>query len=102
MIMLRKAPLTRVLTVGLVLSCARVGVLWFLLAREWEHQQSLALLPLVFLLYPEALPLPDDFNWTVSSAVAFSGALVCGSFLVVAIFFAAAAALTHSRSETSG
>lgn len=87
----------RLLTIGLAVSSARVFVLWILVTREWAHQQSITYLPLVFLLYPEGFLLPGNFNWTMMRAVAFSGVLFCGSFLIVAIYIAATAALTDSR-----
>jgi hypothetical protein len=59
----------------------RVGVLWFLIYRVWTNQQSLATLPLVLLLFPEALLLPGSVIWTTRLAVLFSVALIAGSFL---------------------
>ena len=35
------------------LSLVRVGSLWYLVYREWSHQQSLETLPLILLLLPE-------------------------------------------------
>jgi len=60
-------------------------VLWFLTYREWTHQQSLETLPLVLLLFPEALVLPASVTWTAKLALMFSAALIAGSFLWVRI-----------------
>ena len=83
----------RILIVGLSLSAARTAVLWFLVLREWGHQQSVSLLPLVILLYPEGLLLPARFSWTWERAVGFSGALLLGSFLLTSVVFVAIRAL---------
>jgi hypothetical protein len=69
---------------GSLLAATRIGVLWFLIYREATHQQSLAELPLILLLYPEGLLLPRNFTWTVERGVVFSGALLLGSLLLVA------------------
>jgi hypothetical protein len=68
----------------------RVGVLWFLVYRVWTNQQDLATLPLVLLLFPEALLLPGSVTWTAKVAALFSVALIAGSFLWVVMVFLAA------------
>jgi hypothetical protein len=68
---------------GSAVALVRVGVLWFLIYREWTHQQSLETLPLVLLLFPEALVLPASVTWTTKLALMFSAALIAGSFLWV-------------------
>ena len=74
----------RVMRLGSPLAAVRIGVLWFLIYREATHQQSLVQLPLILLLYPEGLLLPKNFAWTAERGVAFSGALLLGSLLLVA------------------
>jgi hypothetical protein len=74
----------RVIRLGSLLAATRIGVLWFLIYREATHQQSLVQLPLILLLYPEGLLLPRNFTWTVEKGIAFSGALLLGSLLLVA------------------
>jgi hypothetical protein len=69
---------------GSLLAATRIGVLWFLIYREATHQPSLSELPLILLLYPEGLLLPRNFTWTVEKGIAFSGALLLGSLLLVA------------------
>lgn len=64
-------------------AAARVGVLWLLIHRKWAHQQSLATLPLVLLLFPEGLLLPGSVEWTARLAVLFSTVLIAGSFVWV-------------------
>jgi len=70
---------------GSVVALVRVGALWFLIYREWTHQQSLATLPVVLLLLPEGLLLPASMIWTAKLALVFSAALIAGSFLWVAV-----------------
>lgn len=83
----------RVVTVGLSLSAVRISALWFLIFREWGHQQSITLLPLLMLLYPEGLLLPDHFWWSWGWGIGFSGALLLGSFLITSVVFAGIRAL---------
>lgn len=68
---------------GSGIAFARVGVLWYLIYREWTHQQSLATLPLILLLLPEALLLPQPMIWTAKLGLVFSAVLSAGSFLFV-------------------
>jgi hypothetical protein len=68
---------------GSTIALVRVGVLWFLIYREWTHQQSLETLPLALLLFPEGLLLPASVTWTARLALVFSGVLIAGSFLWV-------------------
>lgn len=77
--------IARVWLWGSAVASVRVGVLWFLIYREWTHQQSLATLPLVLLLFPEGLLLPAPLVWTVKLALVFSASLIAGSCLWVVI-----------------
>ena len=70
---------------GSVLAAIRVGALWLLVSRLWTNQQSLTSLPLVLLLFPEALLLPGSVTWTAKLAVVFSVVLIAGSFLCVTV-----------------
>jgi hypothetical protein len=83
----------RILTVWLSLSAIRIAALWILIYFEWTHRQSIALAPLVILLYPEGLLLPSRFTWTAWGAVGFSGVLLVGSFVLTMVFFVAMRAL---------
>jgi hypothetical protein len=83
---LARAGKTIFLSVGVILSVIRVGSLWFLQFREWTTTQSISYLPLVFLLFPEALledylisyiPAPARSVWDV---LLFSQLLAFGSF----------------------
>lgn len=80
----------RVMKFGIPLAAVRIGVLWFLAFREAAHQQSLAELPLILLLYPEGLVLPKHFAWTAGREWAFSVALLVGSLLLAALVVRAA------------
>jgi hypothetical protein len=75
----------RVWLLGSGLACVRVGALWFLVSREWLHQQSLAALPLILLLFPEGFLLPSRVLWTLNTALFFSAVLIVGSFTAVAV-----------------
>ena len=79
---------------GVVVALVRVGALWFLIYREWTHQQSLATLPLVLLLFPEGLLLPAPVIWTAKLALVFSAALIGGSFLWMVVLARAVRWLT--------
>ena len=78
-------------------AAVRVCALWYLLFREWTHQQSISTLPLVLLLYPEGLLLSEPVVWTARLAVMFSVALIAGSFLWVGIVAAVAALVRGAR-----
>ena len=74
------------LSVGVILSAIRIGSLWFLQFREWTTTQSISYLPLVLLLFPEALledylvsyvPAHARSIWDV---LLFSELLAFGSF----------------------
>ena len=75
----------RVWLLGSGVACVRLGALWFLVSREWIHQQSLATLPLILLLFPEGFLLPAPVIWTLKTALFFSAVLVVGSFTAVAL-----------------
>ena len=45
-------------------------------------KQSISLLPLVFLLYPEALLLNNDVAWTAGNVIGFATLLMIGSSLL--------------------
>lgn len=70
---------------GTGVAMVRVGVLWFLVYHVWTNQQSLTTLPLLLLLFPEAMLLPGSVVWTTHLAMLFSAVLVAGSFLWVLI-----------------
>ena len=73
---------TRVVTIGIGLASVRIAAFSFLLFCEWTGRQSVALVPLLLLLYPEALLLRNDVTWTVARAIWFGGILLVGSFLL--------------------
>ncbi|HLW46709.1 MAG TPA: hypothetical protein VKW09_02980 [bacterium] len=64
-----------------VLAAFRVGSLWLLVYREWTHQQSIATLPLIFVMYPEGLLLRAAPVWTTQFALVFSAMLLGGSLV---------------------
>lgn len=77
---------SRVWLWGGAVALVRLGVLWFLIYREWTREASLAILPLVLLLFPEGWLLPAPVTWTTSTALVFSAILAAGSFLWVMVF----------------
>ncbi len=68
------------LWLGLAISVARVGALWyaFALVTKYELPDSVSLPQ--WLWYPEALLLPPSFAWTLPWTAFFSGCLLVGSF----------------------
>ena len=67
------------------LAFIRLCALWFLVSREWTHQQNLATLPLILLLFPEGFLLPAPVIWTLGTALFFSVVLTMGSFTAVGL-----------------
>jgi hypothetical protein len=87
---------------GGVVALLRVSVLWYVTYREWTGTQSLSLLPLVLLLYPEGLLLPPTWSLTATLIWLFSGLLTIGSLtitVVVGLLRAAASLLTSRTSN---
>ena len=91
----------RVLAFGLGLAATRIVILWLLVFREWHQQQNIAFLPLVGLLYPEGLPLPRNFSWTLGTAVTFSVALLLGSFFFAFVLYGAVRVMKATLPESS-
>ena len=86
---------------GLV-ALLRVSILWYVTYREWTGTQSLTLLPLVLLLYPEGLLLGPTWRLTATNVWLFSGLLTVGSFIMTAVgalLMAGASLLTSKRSH---
>jgi hypothetical protein len=81
--------------IGFGVSAVRLGVFIFLVYREWSHEQTLALLPLVLLLYPEAFFVPGNFSWTLRTGIIFAGALLVGSFAIATVVIVAARVWSH-------
>jgi len=94
----------RMLTVWISLAAVRITALWLLIYLEWSHRQSISLLPLVILLYPEGLLLPAKFNWTLWGAIGFSGVLLLGSLVLTTVLFVAmrSAQLLGNRKRSNG
>lgn len=67
------------------LAAIRVGALWVVIASVWRQGESIAHLPFVLLLYPEALLLPRQLSWTGWAGVGFSLLLVLGTFVSVVL-----------------
>lgn len=86
---------------GGLVALVRIVILWYLTYREWTGTQSLSLLPLILLLYPEGLLLPPTWRLTTTHVWLFSGLLIIGSLImtgVVALFMAAVSLLTSRNS----
>jgi hypothetical protein len=73
------------LTLWVVIATFRIGIFCVLLALQAANRQSLAQLPLVLMLYPEGLLLPDPHSWTIPSAIGFSVLLSLGSLILAAM-----------------
>ena len=71
----------RWLPIGIGLGAVRVTALLLLVYGK----QSISLLPLVFLLYPEALLLKTDVAWTLGNVMGFATLLMIGSSLLTGL-----------------
>lgn len=85
------------LTVGMILALVRISALWFLVYHVWARQGSVSQLPLVVLLFPDGLLLPNRFAWTVWGTALFSIVLLIGSFAWAGALTAGAAAIVYAR-----
>ena len=74
------------LVTTLLLGLVHVSSWWFLVYREEIGQETLEFLPLVLLLQPEGLLLPEHFAWTTRGTVLFTVALAAGNFLWAAMW----------------
>ncbi len=83
----------RWLPIGIGLGAVRVSALLLLVYGK----QSISLLPLVFLLYPEALLLEADVAWTPGNVMGFATLLMIGSSLLTGL----AAFILHSSRRES-
>lgn len=88
-----------VVVAGMTMASVRVGSLWFLLYLRWVGRESLASLPFLILLYPEAFLLPEGFAWSVWGAALFSGVLAIGSFLGSVALAAVVTVVVHGRTR---
>jgi hypothetical protein len=89
----------KVICASTVVAGLRLAAFWGLYSLEQLHAQSISLLPLVLLLYPEGLLVPKDHRWTMASALLFSAALVVGSFILVGIVALVISALRRSKAQ---
>jgi hypothetical protein len=65
---------------GGVIAFVRIAILWYATYREWTGTQSLSILPLLLLLFPEGAALPRNWPHTAPHVLLFSGLLAVGSF----------------------
>jgi hypothetical protein len=65
-----------------LLSAVRVGALWIISIVEWNHASSLAYVPLIVMLYPEASILQPAGPISLGGAILLSSALLAGSFVL--------------------
>jgi len=72
----------QVVIIGTTLSCVRIAIFAFLIFCEWTGRQSISLLPLILVLYPEGILIKNDVTWTVWGAIGFSVLLIVGSFVL--------------------
>lgn len=78
------------------MATVRIASLWILLYCNWTHSETLASLPLIVLLYPDAYFVPNDFVWTWSSATLFTCVLVLSSTIFVGACFLVSRKLVRS------
>jgi hypothetical protein len=65
--------------IGVVVALFRVSILWYLTYLNWSGQESLSELPLVLLLFPEALAMSHKWTLTASNVWLLSTLLTVGS-----------------------
>ena len=70
------------LWLGVAISIARVGALWYAFALVTKYELPVEVSLPQWLWYPEALLLPASFAWTLSWTAFFSGCLLAGSFAI--------------------
>ena len=71
-----------VMLVGGGVALVRVVILWYVTYRQWSGNESLFELPLIILLFPELLVMPNN-RPTAANMWVSTGILVVGSFAVV-------------------
>lgn len=74
------------LRLGEILALARLSAFWYLMYRHWTGTESIEFILLILPLYPEGLV--HEHEWTVSSALLFSGFLIVGSMAMASLAFA--------------
>lgn len=82
----------------LVIAGIRVAAFAVLFVLHETGRLTISALPLVLLLYPEGLILPQGHAWTVWSAVLFAIVLMLGSMVAAVLI----AALTAAGRAVSG
>ena len=87
----------RLVRFGAIVAAVRIGVFWYLFARQTMGNESIDELPLVFLLMPEGLCLPRNWSWTLSSLIGASLVLLISSALITWIFLAVFQVAESSR-----
>jgi hypothetical protein len=70
---------------GISLSVIRMTCYWALFYMARSGHQEIGYLPLIFLLFPEAILLQENGQQTIVQGILFSGLLAIGSFLWAAI-----------------
>jgi hypothetical protein len=81
--------------IGLLVALFRVSNVWYLTYLNWSGQETLSALPLIFVLFPEALALPHKWAPTAGNVWLLSMFLTIGSVtaaLVVAAMIRTVAA----------
>ncbi len=73
----------RIVYVAVIIASCRVAIFWWLFTQLQANSQSISLLPLVLVLYPEGLLVPHDLQWTVGNCILFSALLVVGTIVLV-------------------
>ncbi len=77
----------RFVATGALLSLFRIAALWAGLIAGWTGNFSLSLVPLLFVLYPEASLFPSEANgMSAANAVLCSLLYVVGSFALAGFF----------------
>ena len=95
---MKRSLARRVVTIATLLSGVRIVIFAILVYAEWAGRQSISLLPLVLVLYPEGLLIGNDVTWTAWTAIGFGVLLMVGSFVLALLV----AITQHLVSERRG
>jgi len=78
----------RLVRIGPIVVAIRVGILWYLFARQAVGNESISEVPLVLMLMPEGLLISRNWSWTPARLMAATIVLTISSILITAIVLA--------------
>jgi hypothetical protein len=66
--------------VGGIIAFVRISIFWYATYRELARTQSISMLPLLLLLFPEGAAIPRNWPPTAAHLLFSNGLLAAGSF----------------------